>query len=416
MAKILPQQMIRISYSSRLLSEYNNYNTIQNINTISMQNNKRNNINGELFWNHKTGNIIQILEGKTRQVNSLFAKIKKDQRHTNCKLMECSEITELIYSKWEYNIAEPNKTMLTFNDFTPISFLGKGGFASVVLMENSLTKMKHAVKAISKLNINEKKIDMISREKKILKELNNQFIVKLHYNFQDPLNYYLILDYIDGGDLYNLIYTNKHLVQNISVLKYYFHQLIIGIDYLHGNNIIHGDLKLENILLSKTGQIKIADFGSAIKVENTTQITKSLTGQTPLYISPEQIYSKTKNQSNDIWALALIVYEIYYLDLPWKNYNTMNDLMINILHTDIELKSPDETLNSLFCSMTIKSDYRDRFTSKQILESEYCADINWENVLNNTNKPEILSDDQIFNSPKQTNYIRGLTTNCEIEL
>ena len=68
--------MIRISYSSQLLPEYNIYNTIQNVNLVSIQNNTKNNING-VFCNHETGNIIQILEGKTDEVNRLFEKIKK---------------------------------------------------------------------------------------------------------------------------------------------------------------------------------------------------------------------------------------------------------------------------------------------------------------------------------------------------
>lgn len=407
--------MIRISYSSQLLPIYNIYNTIQNINLVSMQNNTKNNINGELFWNHETGNIIQILEGKTMEVNRLFEKIKKDHRHIHCKLMEYNEITELIYTKWVCNIAKPKKTSITLNDFNPISFLGKGGFANVILMENALTKKKYAVKVISKININHKKIDMISREKNILNNLNNKFIVKLHYNFQDPLHFYLMLDYVNGGDLYNLIHNNKNLLQNISVLKYYFHQLIIGVDYLHGNNIIHGDLKLENILLEKNGQAKIADFGSAIEINKTEDKKKPTTGHTLIYMAPEQIYGKIKNQSNDIWALALIIYEIYYLNLPWKNYNSINDLMINILNLDIELKTSDEKLNDLYGSMTIKNDYKDRFTSKQILKSEYCSDINWENVYKNKNIPDILKNDHIFYSPEQTNYIRGLSTDLEAE-
>ena len=116
--------MIRISYSSKLLPEYNKYDTIQNINLISLKNNTKNNINGELFWNYETGNIIQIIEGEINNINRLFQKIKNDHRHTDCKLMECNEITEFIYTKWECNIAQQSKKIITFNDFIPISFLG----------------------------------------------------------------------------------------------------------------------------------------------------------------------------------------------------------------------------------------------------------------------------------------------------
>ena len=82
--------MIRISYSSKLLPEYNKYDTIQNINLISLKNNTKNNINGELFWNYETGNIIQIIEGEINNINRLFQKIKNNHRHTDFKLIECN--------------------------------------------------------------------------------------------------------------------------------------------------------------------------------------------------------------------------------------------------------------------------------------------------------------------------------------
>ena len=99
-------------------------------------------------------------------------------------------------------------------------------------------------------------------------------------------------------------------------------------------------------------------------------------------------------------------------------YSVSNNLVRKCsqsLNLDIELKTSDEKLNDLFGLMTIKNDYKDRFTSKQILKSEYCSDINWEDVFENKNIPDILRNDLIFYSPVVTNYIRGLSTDIEAE-
>ena len=255
--------MIRLSYKSTLFETFNNYNTITNIEDISTKNNLRNDIFGELFWNINTGNIIQILEGDIIKINNLYEKIKKDKRHHKIIIMECSEIINRTYDKWECNIVKKNEN-ITFKDFEPLHIIGKGGFSNVILMRNNLTKKNHAVKVISKMNLTEKKMNMIICEKNILKKLNNQFIVNFDYCFQDPLSFYLVLEYVDGGDLYNLLHNNKNILGNVHIVKFYFTQLIIAIDYLHSNNIIHGDMKLENVLLTSKGNIKLADFGSAI--------------------------------------------------------------------------------------------------------------------------------------------------------
>ena len=400
--------MLRLSYNSTLCDGYNNYETIKNIQNISYINNFKNNISGELFWNIKTGNIIQILEGDILNINELYEKIKKDTRHTACKLMECNEITDRIYNLWTCNISRPSAN-IAFNDFEPLYFIGKGGFANVILMKNILTKKKHAVKIISKINLSNKKMDMILNEKSILQKLNNPFIVKLNYHFQDPLSFYLVLEYVNGGDLYNLLHNNKNFLDNLNILKYYFNQLIAGIDYLHKNNIIHGDIKLENILLNKTGTIKLADFGSAIYSSNLNGKIKSFSGHTILYLSPEQFKYNIKNFSNDIWACALILYEIYYLYLPWNSYENNRELFILINSTDIKLNTTDKKINSLFNNMTIKEPYTERFTATQILNDTYFKDTDWENI---TNVPDILLDPDniIYKSPKNKNYYRGLTT------
>lgn len=399
--------MIRLSYKSRLCEDYNNYESIKNIEIVSELNNTKYSIFGELFWNVNTGNIIQILEGDIIRINELYEKLKKDKRHKNIILMECSEIVDRTYTKWECNIVKKNDN-ITFNDFEPLEYIGKGGFSNVILMKNNLTKKKYAVKIISKTNLNKNKLKMIVCEKNILKKLNNQFIVKLDYCFQDPLSFFLVLEYVNGGDLYNLIHNNKNLLGNIDVVKYYFNQLIIAIDYIHSNNVIHGDLKLENILLTKSGLIKVADFGTSVLFYDNT-MSHSLSGHTPIYISPEQFKHKIKNASNDIWAIALILYELYYLYLPWNNYDSIKELFNLINSTEIILNSSDELLNELFNKMTVKEPHTDRYTSKQILNDVYFKNVDWDSI---TNLPKIISDNIMVthSSPERTNYFRGLTT------
>ena len=134
---------------------------------------------------------------------------------------------------------------------------------------------------------------------------------------------YLILEYIDQGDLFTFINLKGRLSEEVSV--YFFRQMISAISYCHSFNICHRDLKPENILLDKNGHIKITDFGFAKEVKD---VTWTLCG-TPDYIAPEVVTTKPYNKSVDWWSLGVLIFEMltgytpFYDKTPMKTYENI---------------------------------------------------------------------------------------------
>ena len=133
------------------------------------------------------------------------------------------------------------------------------------------------MKAIKKSLVMDKCFkDSTNRERQVLLSLNNPFILKLHYAFQTPECLYLIIDYINGGDLFFHIKKRGHLSEKEA--KFYGAQIILGLEYLHSQKVIYRDLKPENLLLDKDGHLKMADFGICKILEGDEPVTSSYIG------------------------------------------------------------------------------------------------------------------------------------------
>lgn len=146
-----------------------------------------------------------------------------------------------------------------------ICLLGEGSFAKVFFVkkrENNWASCYYAMKVLDKAILKEKDyFEYIKLEQKILMTLEHPFILKLHYSFQCKANLYLMLDYEGGGTLfYHLKKKNRLTEQEII---FYAAEIVLALEYLHEKKIIYRDLKPENVLLSKDGHIKLADFGLA---------------------------------------------------------------------------------------------------------------------------------------------------------
>ena len=230
------------------------------------------------------------------------------------------------------NINQINE--LLKSSYKIIGILGKGAFGIVKLGIHLPTNEKVAIKIISKTN--EKHNILTETEISILKSINHQNIIKVYDVIETKEYYYIIFEYISGGELQKYIQIQGRLNQN-TIMKI-FYQLILGISYLHNNNIIHRDLKPENILLTKNEEIKIIDFGLAIKLNNNNTLLKSQCGSIN-YCSPEIIKGEEYNgKLADIWSIGIILYYMNCGDLPFIGKNN-KEIQKNIINCKIEYPS-----------------------------------------------------------------------------
>ena len=181
----------------------------------------------------------------------------------------------------------------------------------------------------------------IYNEASIMKKLFHPNVISFKEVFKDvKLDYfYIVMEYANDGDLSKKIkfqksknYGEKYFSEE-KILQY-FYQICRGLQYIHSKNIIHRDIKSQNIFLMKNGKIKIGDFGIAKALTNTKNNATTIIG-TPYYFSPEIINGESYNYKTDIWSLGVVLYELCCLKLPFES-NNIAQLSIKIMKGNYE--------------------------------------------------------------------------------
>ena len=307
----------------------NNNNKIIQPKIIVTQNNIINNSNKSA--KNKSKSNIRRKEGRKSTLDSIsFNEQKKSEfeeelRISLCSLKErknssgyCSSGGGSFLSDDESSISISNKLFINeISDYLPskkykiLSKLGCGSFGNVYLAQNRFTKEKVAMKIIKKSNKDLLSDGEIKDEIDILKTLEHPDIVRIIESFNTKDSYVLVTEYCEGGELYDQV-KNQLSETQIAVI---FKQLLSGLAYLHSNNIVHRDLKLENILIqeiekSKTNgeelfNIKIIDFGTA-RIFSNKKKPQSIVGSS-YYIAPE-VLRQNYNKECDLWSVGVILY------------------------------------------------------------------------------------------------------------
>lgn len=215
------------------------------------------------------------------------------------------------------------KGKYTLSDFTIKRTLGTGSFGRVHLVQSNHNHRFYAVKVLKKQQVVKmKQIEHTNDERKMLQKVKHAFLVTLWGTFQDSKNLYMVMDFVEGGELFSLLrksqvsdidyfayyhqfYSFSAYINSLAakrfpnpVAKFYAAEVTLALDYLHSMHIIYRDLKPENLLLDRHGHLKITDFGFAKEVPD---ITWTLCG-TPDYLAPEVVASKGYNKSVD-WSV-----------------------------------------------------------------------------------------------------------------
>ncbi len=148
----------------------------------------------------------------------------------------------------------------SLENYTFIKTIGEGTFGKVKLAIHKLTQEKVAIKILEKKKINnEKDLERIKKEIKYLKMLNHPNIVKIYEIIENENNFYISMEYVSGGELFNYIVKNKRV--NEIEASFFYSQIIHIIKEIHKHKICHRDLKPENLLLTPNKTIKLIDFG-----------------------------------------------------------------------------------------------------------------------------------------------------------
>ena len=274
------------------------------------------------------------------------------------------------------------------------------------------------MKEISKVKAYVKKsIRSTLMERHILKHIHHNFISNLYFSFQDKDNLYLILDYFSGGDL--RFYLNKNVQFNEKQIKFLVSNIILSLKYLHQNNILHRDMKPENLVFDEKGYLNLTDFGISKKIKKNKQI-KDRSG-TPGYLSPEMILKNNQTFVCDYFPVGIIIYELIFLKRPFNGRNKQ-EISDNILNKNINLKKKNllnlfinsSSANELvdFINKLLKRKANERLGSKginEIMQHPWLKGINWDimesKLINEEEIPFIPSPGDNFDYLKVNNKI-----------
>jgi serine/threonine protein kinase len=251
---------------------------------------------------------------------------------------EAEDIDEPFISKDEPTPSSP----ISLDSFQVEKQLGKGTFGKVMLVRKKDNGKIFAMKIIKKALIEKyKHVDHTKTERKVLEELSHPFLVKLRYAFQSKTKLYMVMDFINGGELF--YHLKKSRVFSVDRARFYAAEILIALEYLHSQGVVYRDLKAENILIDTSGHIKLTDFGLSKKFfapENFK--TYSFCG-TPEYLAPEILLGVGHDKSVDYWSLGVLIFEMLSGELPFFNPNKQ-ELYKSIVKAEYQMKtyfSPD---------------------------------------------------------------------------
>ena len=382
-----------ISNKSALLSKKEKL--IKNFQNDLITNEKLNNDNKKYIENYINENKNSLKKTNKNHINDLSISLL-NENNNYYYLEESKKLSEKIkaYGKAHDYKSYP-KTNLFFYKIGRI--LGRGAFGKVNLALHILSGYLVAMKSFNK---NKKNFPMhkIKNEVKIMQKLRyHKGVIKLLEAFENEKYYFIIMENIIGGNLFNAINKMGKLPESLA--RNIFKQLIETVQYIHSKGIVHRDIKPDNILLNLNNQIKLCDFGVSKEIKKGTLISDSC--GTPAFIAPEILKDDPYDPyMTDIWSCGVVLYAMVSGFFPFAG-NNENELHKNILSGKFpKIKNISKELNDLI-NKILELNPKKRISINDILNHP------WLNIEeDNDNQNNLLYKDDLFTNAEKIIYYK----------
>ncbi|XP_052466704.1 rho-associated protein kinase 1 isoform X1 [Carassius gibelio] len=306
-------------------------------------------------------------------------------------------------NRYKDTISKIRELRMKAEDYEVVKVIGRGAFGEVQLVRHKDTRKVYAMKLLSKFEmIKRSDSAFFWEERDIMAFANSNWVVQLFYAFQDDRYLYMVMEYMPGGDLVNLM-SNYDVPEKWA--RFYTAEVVLALDCIHSMGFIHRDVKPDNMLVDKAGHLKLADFGTCMKVNKDGMVRCDTAVGTPDYISPEVLKSQGGDgyygRECDWWSVGVFLYEMLVGDTPFYA-DSLVGTYSKIMNHKNALTFPDDSniskdAKSLICAFLTDREVRlgrngvDEIKRHSFFKNDQWA---WENIRETAAPvvPELSSD------------------------